>query len=930
MAVTEVLKGLGSWNLTLRGVPQETVDAIRYFGHVAIHSGSDYDYRVAKDSALTSSRYTGVLRKKEGDSASLVVAGCGMAVWLGDEDKKGEVYETLQTFAATSFENTIRALLPDAVSEGTLFNIAQNYTGSFVFQSPREAIEYVCETLGAEYIVRGDGTIDAGLISDLYAVNPKALLDRRSTGVDMALRAMLGEFKTSQDVEDFTTRVVLLANGSAGALVTADADINPGINPYRDIHGNPVKWTRLVSESATDTGNADARAQLALNRFTSTRDAMTLSSTDYDVKGDVQVGDYIWVHDPELGIVDGNNEVLFRGERYNAMKLRLTEMTWGVPQDFSVGYRDWSGNWYNLTDYVVPEAANSATLVVGGYNRSLNSGADGGAGGSRPIPDTSIPGQTSWVTPFLQSVYQSAVNGDTKAQVQLKWLRPNNTDGSSIVDGDHYEIRWRNSSAPLFPSTHAQMSLFTHGQLNSTGGTHAQPIQYPVGPWNYATAPWSELTYLLQELAPNMPYEAQIRAVDGASPANPGDWSIAAGFQTSGDTLAPATPAPPEAYASRIAVQIVHHLGRADGGNYNLDRDLHHFDVFGSYEPNFTPGPLTLLGKIQADYGMITGGIPAVGTIQVESTVPTYFKVTAVDASGNASEPSVAVQQTALLIDDAHISNLTVSKVSAGTIQSDWLLGAHIRTGVTGARVQLNFAGMQAFNAANVETMSIDSATGDFDTIGSIRSGSAGVRVEVNPKAGAYLPEIRMFPSTGSSFGVINAVNIGTTAGIGVNSGSSDGVTQSTMFCAPDRVFIGRQTYGLIGQARGGFFNGDSTNGRIGYDFPGGNQAFFNVGSDRRIGFKGVFFRGAVFGAQQALVTDFVDDNAFNLWGLGYGATMQDVVHPFVSFVSSGGNDARNAAHASGLTQTGVAISTQWGSSPSPLGRFSFLMIQSG
>ena len=929
MSVTETLRGLGDWSVTLNGVPADVADAMQYFGHIAIHTGR-VDYRKQGDAALTSSRYTGVLRRKELNDSTMVIGGPGMAMWLGDEEQKGEVIESLLTVTSETFEDTIRLLLPTAIVEGTLFNIGGSpFTGTFQFVSPREAIDYVTQTMGAEWRVNGDGTLDAGLVSDLFKVNPETIIDRQLSGVDMDLKGFLGSAKTDQDVEDFTTRVLLLASGVEGSVVTATADINPGINPYKDVHGNFIKMSRIVSESATDATNAPARAQLQLNRFSDTRDAMTLDSEDYDIKGDLVVGDYMWVHDPKIDLVDGNNEVKFRGKKINPMKLRLTEMTWPIRSRYSIGFRTSTGVWHNLTDYFTPETGTS-TMIVGGYSRSLTgSGADGGVGGSRPLPNTSIPGVPVWDTPFIQSVYQSSISGDTKSQVQLKWSRPDNVDSSTITDGDHYEIRWRNATAPLFPATHAQMSLFTHGQIKASGGTHAQPIQYPVGPWNYAFVPWSELTYLLQELSPNMPYEAQIRAVDGAVPANAGDWSAATGFQTSGDTLPPATPAPPEVYASRIAVQIVHHLGRSDGGTYNLDADLHHFEVHGSYEPNFVPTGLTLLGKIIANYGMITGQIPAVGTIQVESTVPQYFKVLAVDNAGNVSPPSVAVEQTALLIDDAHISNLTVSKVSAGIIQSDWLLGAHIRTGTTGARVQLNFAGLQAFNAANVETLSIDSATGDFDSIGSIKSGTAGVRVEVNPKAGLYLPEIRMYPSTGSSFAVINAVNTGTFAGIGVNSGSTDGITQSTMYCSPSAAFIGRATVGGPSPTRGGFFNGDDSNGRIGYFYPGGNEAFFNVGSDRRIGFKGVFFRGAVFGPQQALVVDFVDDNAFSAWSLGYGATMQDVVHPFVSFVSAGGNDARNAAHASALSQTGIQISTQW-ASIGPVGRFSFLMIQSG
>lgn len=943
MAVTEVIKGLGNWSVTLKGVPQDILDAIRHFGHISIHTG-DYDYRVAGDSALTSSRYTGVVRKKEGDGNSLALGGASMAVWLGDEDKKGDVYETLMSFTATTFENTIRALLPvgGSVIEGTLFNIGQNFTGNFVFQSPREAIEYVCDTLGAEYIVRGDGRIDAGLISDLFSTNPKAILVRQAEGTDMALRALLGQFKTSQDVEDFTTRAVLLANGTAGALVSAAVNINPGLNPYRDIRGNPVKMTRLISESATDTGNATARAQLALNQFTSTKDAITLSSSDYDIKGDLTVGDYIWIQDPELGLVDGNNEVLFRGERYNPMKLRLTEMTWGIPKGMSVGYRDWVGKWFNLTEYLVPESAGNSTLVVGGYTRSSNTGADGGVGGSRPIPDTSIPGVPTWTTPFINSVYQSVINGETKAQTQLKWTRPNNVDGSSIVDGDHYEIRWRNGTTPIFPSTHAQMAVFTHAQLNLNGGTYGQPIVYPAGPWNYAVAPWSELTMLLQELAPSMPYEAQIRAVDGATPANAGAWSLLTAFQTSGDTLPPAVPAPPTVAASRMAVQIVHTLGRQSGGTYNLDADLHHFDVHGEYEPNFTPGPTTLLGKIVANNGMIVGHIPAVGSVQIERVTPTYFKVIAVDNSGNNSEPSTAVQATALLIDDAHISDLTVSKVTAGTIQADWINAARITTALSGVRTEMAYDGFRAVDAAGVETFRVDSATGNLDAIGEIASAPLGSskRVVVNQRVGgSNVPEIRMYPTSGSVFGYINSIagTSGSSAGVGINSSTVFGPEQTTVWCHSEYALIGRMTASGPFPFRGGYSWYTDTFAVMGVQFPaGGVDAKIQVSNDYNLSFRGMVRRNNGFdGGLATMFTVWTDDIPNSVQVMVFAATMAAnpcVVATWANFGNT--NDPNNTqAAVQNFTPNGFSVRTNSGVAPpaaaaGQVGRFSVWVFQ--
>jgi hypothetical protein len=925
--------------VTLKDVPADIQDALQYYGHVAIHTGR-VDYRKQGDGALSSSRYTGVLRRKELSDDTMVIGGPGMAMWLGDEDQKGQIIESLLTITAQTFENTIRALLPTHIHEGTLFNIGGSpFTGTFQFMSPREAIDYVTQTMGAEWRVNGNGTIDAGLVSDLYRVDPKTIIDRRLSGVDMDLRGFLGNAKTDQDVEDFTTRVLLLASGVEGSVVTATADIAGGLNPYKDVFGNAIKMSRIVSESATDPTNAPARAQLQLNRFSDTRDAMTLDTEDYDIKGDLVVGDYMWVHDPKIDLVDGANEKKFRGKKINPMKLRLTEMTFPIKSRYSVGFRTSAGVWHNLTDYFQPETG-STTLIVGGYSRSLTGGgADGGAGGSRPLPNTTIPGAPTWVTPFTQGVYQSPLTGETKAQVQLKWLRPNNTDTSTITDGDHYEIRYRSSTTPIFPVTWSQMAGTTWGAAKAAGATWGHPLQYVAGPWNMVVVGFDQLSVLLTELSPNMPYEAQVRAVDGAVPSNYGAWSANTVFQTSGDTIAPRTPAPPSIAASRIAVQVTHYLGVASGGTFNLDADVHHLNVYGEYEPTFVPGPTNLLGKIYANMGMIKSHTPAVGTINLESVNPVYFKVTAVDNDGNESNASAAVQATALLIDNAHISDLTVSKVTAGTISSNWLIGAEIATAPAGVGVSrwfANAAGMFLVNAAGVTTLSASAVTGNLDTIGELSSAPVGSakRVVVNQRiGGSTVPEIRMYPTSGSTFGYINSIPgpLGASAGVGVNSSTMFGAEQSTMYCHPEFVAIGRMTLNGPNPFRGGYSDYHDDRATMGVYFPAGVDAFVEVRSDYRIRFKGVMENNnGGIGGLTAAFGMFIDSDAFSLIYMGFAATMAGnpcVVGSWAEFANVYRPDVSAILH--NFTNGGVTIGTARATGvPATLGRYSIWVWQ--
>lgn len=720
MSVTEVLQGLGEWSLTLRDdTPKEVLDALKSFGHVAIHAGR-VDPRVARDSLLRDARYVGVYRRTGNTQTQYALTGPGMAFWLGDEDGKGHTIET-PLVLDHPFLTAVPLVLPPSVTAGAISSIGGgNFKYTFQYLSPREALTYLTDTKGAVWKINGDGSVDAGLEGDLFTVVPEAALVRKGAGSDMFMKAFPGTMSTEIDMQDFTTRTVLVANGTEAATVTATADIDPVKNPYKDLFGNPLVLTRMISESDTDATNAPARAQLQQNRFSNPKRAITLSTSTHDLKGDVGVGDYLWVFDPDIGVIDVTNEVQFRGDRLYPMKLRLTEMTWPVTEEMGVAYRDPDGNWFDLTDYIIPETGDS-TLVVGGFYRAL-SGGDGGPVGSRPIADTSVPGVPTWTTPFVHSVYQSDT-GDTRAQVQLQWTRPNNVDGTAILDGDHFEIRYRSSSTPIFPSTHAQMAARTHAQLT---GTHAQPISYVPGPWQVVRAPWDELSYLLQDLPTNMPYEAEIRAVDAAKPPNAGDWSAVTVFQTSGDTLGPATPAPPSIAAGRLNVQMTHTLGRAEGGTYNLDPDLHHFELHGEYEPLFEPSQATLLGKVLASNAMIISQVPAIGSVPIEDITPVYFKVIAVDHEGNKSNPSAAVQATALLIDNAHISDLSVSKLTAGTVTAAYVHAGWLRIGAgspgdgIGPAIELTPGSIQAFNPTDGLTFNLDAATGNVKLSGTV------------------------------------------------------------------------------------------------------------------------------------------------------------------------------------------------------------------
>lgn len=758
MPVNEVLMGLGSWKLTLTDeTPKSVLDQLVFFGHVAFVPGRVNPLEYG-DTLLTMARYVGVLTGRDVDHLRKTIDGQGMAVWLGDADDKGDVFEAPVTITAQTFPNAIRALLAGgtAVVEGTLHGgIAGVYTGRHQWQSRRKAIDYVCTTMGAEWRVTGDGKLDAGPAASLFQANPTCVIVRRKAdlhtdGHDLQWQGLRGDMALARDVDDWTSRVVVLAEGEGESVATGSAN-NPVI-PYLDLRGQPVKRVRLISESTTAPGNADTRAQIQLNQFLGTRNVMRLTTDDYDIRGAFQVGDWVWVFDPDAGLLDPSNEITFRGERINPIKLRMAGASWPVREGMTVAYRDINGTWLDLTTYVDFEGGQT-TVDVGQLLKSLTSSGMEPIG-PRPIPDSTIPGVVSWDLPFLSGVYLDAL-GNTRARMLVSWLLPLNVDGSTILDGDHYEIQYGVS---------------------------------PAAEWQTAFAPWGELQAMVWDLSPGVDYDFRIRAVDSSN--NQGAWSAVETATANPDTIPPSTPAAPTVAGSRLAIQIVHQLGKASGGTFNLELDLDHLEVHVGATSGFTADSTTLKGKVSAHAGMIHAGIPAIGTVEVEETTARWVRVIAVDQAGNRSAASAAVTATALLIDSAHISDLTASKITAGTLSADIVLGARIKTADTGARVELNSGGIGAWNAGNVQTVAIAGATGSF----TLRSGTSGARIELTSANG-----LRLFNAGG-----IETVSLLNTGAFTLRSGTSG-----------SRVELDLNGLRLYNSGGSQTFNANATNGEV-------------------------------------------------------------------------------------------------------------------
>jgi Fibronectin type III domain. len=917
MTVQETLNALGQWEIDLLPtIPREKLDALQFFGHVAIVHGR-VDPAVYGDSLLAPgvARYVGVLRTNSlSDDArtkipndNVKIGGVGMAMWLGDQDNKGSIIENATTFATGSlFPNVIRGLLPasGAVTEGTFYSVPGTYSGTHQWQSPLQAIQYVCDTMSTPsapvgWRVNNNGTLDAGPEANLYVTTPQATIVARGDGQDMSMLGIPGNMDLDADVEDYTTRVVLLAQGDGASIATGSADLAPGSNPYKDLHGNAVKLTRLVSESDTTAPNAPARAALALGQYTTPKQDLRLSIQDYDVEGTFSVGDYIYAYDPDKDLVDTSVELVFRGQRLNPIKLQVTEIQWAVTADYTVAYRAADGTWTDITDHI--EINDAGTYVtVGGFARPLVGGGE--PVGSRPNQDTSVPGVPHLVTPFLGAAYLDS-RGFTRARVAVTWNAPLNVDGSTIRDGDHYEIRYAVDTDLIYPATWSQVSQIRWEDMQ----IWAQPFAAPTGQWQTMVVGWDQTSAQLQDLSPGIGYDVQIRAVD--SVGNTGAWSATTTFVATSDNIPPSTPAAPTVAASRIAVQVTHTLGVASGGTFNLESDLDHLEIHAQYEPSFTPTDATLLGKLKANAGMIQAEIPAVGTYQVDSTVAVYVRVVAVDISGNRSGPSDAASATALLIDDAHISDLTVSKVTAGTIQASWVMAGEIKTADTGARARLSSAGIELYDAAGTRTLYGNAADGSVTMVGELRSTlSSGSAMVVNP-AGAPNPEMRFYSADGSAYARIfsndQAITPGPDAAIVIRSSPDGSNVAGMMYTRTVGVRVGMTKFSNGYYNAGGYLDTSSTHGEVGcQDELGGTlySKFEATTSGARIAGT---MRGPS-GSDDAIVMGESGSNSATVFITSYGVTLPSNPHivATINSVSSSGGSWISARATSNFTMT--------------------------
>lgn len=690
MSVTEVLEGLGSWRLQLvPETPRRIRDALGFFGHVAIVAGP-VDVEASGDGLLAGARYVGVVRElPEPDEAGQQLAGSGMTFWLGDEDNKGYVIESELDLSGKTLTQAVTLILDpvNSVTIGTVHAHAGTLPAGtkFLYVSPRQALTDVCDAFGVEFRVNGNGSVDVGTQAELYQATPDAVVWRNSSGSDVDLKALTGQFDVDATVYDWSSRILMVGQTQGVEdepttfFVTADADL--ASNPFVDLFGNPVVSTRVVSDSTQTEGTAQARADLNLNRFGRIARSFTLSSADYDTEGSFSVGDMVFVYDPDSGIVNPANERMLAGRLIHPDVIRLNEATWTVKPGYTVAYRSGAGVWYDLSSFVTAETTGYGDqLVVGDLPRSLS------RPGGDPLQDridsartdTTIPAAPTGLT--LDTEAYVTPSGETVSLIAAEWVKPTlNTDGTAYNDHSHYLVqsRWT-------------------GRAFGEGATRTE-------------SPEAEL----RGLTANLPHEVRVAAVDLGGKV--GEWATAT-ITTAADDIGPATPADPDLSSFLGQLRLDWSGVDADGNRMTSDTKTVNVHIG---VPGFTASAANRVDAL-SPFGK------GVGIYSWPLGEPVAVRLQAEDHTGNLSALSAEVVSETAPLGDNEIGELSVGKLIGGVLDAVVVIGQRITTALVGQRTQMEPSGWRAFDPD--ENLTVDINGVDNYMRGTFEAGAPGER----------------------------------------------------------------------------------------------------------------------------------------------------------------------------------------------------------
>lgn len=412
--ITEQLRGLGSWQIKLRGtVPARIMNELNLatggFGLIVVTDTRVQPVGHTSASLRALARYVGVYRERDGNT----IGGVGPAVLLGDEDGKGEIVSTKISRSSATLSTWMGDLLPsNGITSGTITNTGTNASGEFQYVSRRAVLDTICDVVGADWRINPDLTLDAAAPGTLFSsyTTPSAIVTRRGIGRDTIGRLGIvpAELANATDLEDYSTKVYVLARQDGLSVASAAASSVPFYAP----NGAAVKLERIVDGAQVAIADASTVATQQLGRFSKIRHAVRLSTDEYDLPRKVRPGDQLWVYDPETGLADATNAVYYEGSVLTPVTVRVHGLTWPLRSGLGVYFvtPEATPRIIDLSNHYEPESG-SASVEVGTQGRAIGGGTT--VPGLAPTGDVTLYALDEWsaYTPTLTATVTNPTLG---------------------------------------------------------------------------------------------------------------------------------------------------------------------------------------------------------------------------------------------------------------------------------------------------------------------------------------------------------------------------------------------------------------------------------------------------------------------------------------------------------------------------------------
>lgn len=376
MSVREVFDNPGSWEVELLpDTPPDVLKAIDELDHLVIHAqGNEVTGPAGYTDAtlLSEARYAGPILEIDFEER-FVLRGAGMIWHLGDSLGNGPFMAEAggRTFSAANLSDVIDdyangGIIPAGLTQGTITDTASTQSIGTIPEGEIALTSFrvVMKAFDAHYRINPDGTVDAGPTSsnEVYLVNEDdggklAVAIRSLSGSDPERTGLeTNRSRARRDATGWVSRVAIVDTAYDGSTEIVDFS-NRASNPYYDIRNNALVRNKVVGRPASDTVGVTTYFSTELEQNG------LVESFDVDIEqweiadGKIEVGDFMWVYDPEASISDADNELFFRGQWIYPQRIRILEADWPLTKGMGVYVRPGgasvtAADWIDLTPYV--------------------------------------------------------------------------------------------------------------------------------------------------------------------------------------------------------------------------------------------------------------------------------------------------------------------------------------------------------------------------------------------------------------------------------------------------------------------------------------------------------------------------------------------------------------------------------------------------